>query len=114
MTISLRSAIPALLCAAGYAGLAGAQGTPAAAAPAASACEPGASQAVAKATLFLQQAAASVNAKQDATKPLKLAITALTTPTALGSWIITLVAVIDVDPCAIFAWRTAMVEPTWI
>jgi Tfp pilus assembly protein PilF len=81
MTISLRSAIPALLCAAGYAGLAGAQGTPAAAAPAAAACEPGASQAVAKATLFLQQAAASVNAKQDATKPLKLAITALTTPT---------------------------------
>ena len=78
MTISLRSAIPARLCAAAYAGVAGAQGTPAAAAPA---CDPGASQAVAKATLFLQQAAASVNAKQDATKPLKLAITALTTPT---------------------------------
>jgi hypothetical protein len=78
MRISLRSAVPALLC---VAGVAGAQGTPAAATPAASACEPGASQAVAKATLFLQQAAASVNAKQDATKPLKLAITALTTPT---------------------------------
>lgn len=78
MTISLRSAIPALLC---VAGVAGAQGTPmGTAAPAAAACDPGASQAVAKATLFLQQAAASVNAKQDATKPLKLAITALTTP----------------------------------
>lgn len=74
MTISLRSAIPALLCAAG---VAGAQGT----APAAPACDPGASQAVAKATLFLQQAAASVNAKQDATKPLKAAIGDLTTPT---------------------------------
>jgi len=73
MTISLRSAIPALLCAAG---VAGAQGT----APAAPACDPGVSQAVAKATLFLQQAAASVNAKQDATKPLKEAIGALTTP----------------------------------
>jgi tetratricopeptide (TPR) repeat protein len=79
MTISLRSAIPALLCAAGLAGVAGAQGTPAAA-PAAPACDPGASQAVAKATLFLQQAATSVQAKQDATKPLKLAIGALTTP----------------------------------
>jgi tetratricopeptide (TPR) repeat protein len=74
MTISLRSAIPALLCAAG---VAGAQGT----APAAPACDPGASQAVAKATLYLQQAAAGVNAKQDASKPLKAAIGALTTPT---------------------------------
>ena len=73
MTISLRSAIPALLCAAG---VAGAQGT----APAAPTCDPGASQAVAKATLFLQQAAASVNAKQDATKPLKAAI-----PTAVAA-----------------------------
>jgi tetratricopeptide (TPR) repeat protein len=77
MTISLRSAIPALLCAAS---VAGAQGTPPAAATAAPACDPGASQSVAKATLFLQQAAASVTAKQDATKPLKLAIGALTTP----------------------------------
>lgn len=77
MTISLRSAIPALLCAAG---VAGAQGTPPAATPAAAACDPGASQAVAKATLFLQQAATSVKAKQDASRPLKLAIGALTTP----------------------------------
>ena len=75
MTISLRSAIPALLCAAG---VAGAQGKPPAAA--AAACDPGASQAVAKATLFLQQAATVVQAKQDASKPLKLAIGALTTP----------------------------------
>ncbi len=74
MTISLRSAIPALLCAAG---VAGAQGT----APAAPACDPGASQAVAKATLYLQQAASSVNAKQDASKPLKAAIGELTAPT---------------------------------
>jgi len=77
MTISLRSAIPALLCAAG---VAGAQGTPPATAAAAAACDPGASQAVAKATLFLQQAATSVQAKQDASKPLKLAITVLTAP----------------------------------
>jgi hypothetical protein len=73
MTISLRSALPALLC---VAGVAGAQAT----APAAPACDPGASQAVAKATLYLQQAASSVNAKQDATKPLKSAIGILTTP----------------------------------
>ena len=78
MTISLRSAIPALLC---VASVAGAQGTTPAATAAASACDPGISQAVAKATLFLQQAATSVNAKQDASKPLKLAITALTAPT---------------------------------
>ena len=77
MTISLRSAIPALLCAAG---VAGAQGKPPAAMATAPACDPGASQAVAKATLFLQQAATSVQAKQDASKPLKLAIGALTTP----------------------------------
>lgn len=77
MTISLRSAIPALLCAAG---VAGAQGTPPAVASAAPACDPGVSQAVAKATLFLQQAATSVKAKQDASKPLKLAIGALTAP----------------------------------
>src|SRR5665213_1004173 len=77
MTISLRSALPALLCAAG---VAGAQGTPPATAAAAAACDPGASQAVAKATLFLQQAATSVQAKQDASKPLKLAITVLTAP----------------------------------
>ena len=77
MTISLRSAIPALLC---VAGVAGAQGKPAPAAAAAPACDPGASQAVAKATLFLQQAATSVQAKQDASKPLKLAIGALTAP----------------------------------
>lgn len=77
MTISLRSVVPALLCAAG---VAGAQAT-APAAPAAPACDPGASQAVAKATLYLQQAASSVNAKQDATKPLKSAIGVLTTPT---------------------------------
>lgn len=77
MRISLRSAIPALLCAAG---VAGAQGTPPAAASAAPACDPGVSQAVAKATLFLQQAAASVKAKQDASKSLKLAIGALTAP----------------------------------
>ncbi len=83
MTISLRNAVPAILCAAGAAGIAGsagAQGTPPAAAAAAAACDPGTSQAVAKATLFLQQAATSVRAKQDATKPLKLAIGALTTP----------------------------------
>ena len=78
MSISLRRAIPALLCVAGAAGVAGAQGTPAAAA-AAPACDPGTSQAVAKATLFMQQAASSVKAKQDASKPLKLAIGALTT-----------------------------------
>lgn len=77
MRISLRSAIPALLCAAG---VAGAQGTPPATASAAPACDPGVSQAVAKATLFLQQAAASVKAKQDASKSLKLAIGALTAP----------------------------------
>lgn len=77
MTISLRSAIPALLC---VAGVAGAQGKPAPAAATAPACDPGASQAVAKATLFLQQAATSVQAKQDASKPLKLAIGALTAP----------------------------------
>lgn len=77
MTISFRSAIPALLCAAG---VAGAQGTSPAAAAAAPACDPGVSQAVAKATLFLQQAATSVKAKQDASKPLKLAIGALTAP----------------------------------
>ena len=81
MTISLRNAIPALLCVAGAAGVAGAQSTPASAtAAAAPACDPGASQAVAKATLFLQQAAVAVKANQDATKPLKLAIGALTTP----------------------------------
>ena len=78
MTISLRSAIPALLC---IAGIAGAQGTPPGAASAAPACDPGVSQAVAKATLYLQQAATSVKAKQDASKPLKLAIGALTAPT---------------------------------
>lgn len=77
MTISLRSVIPALLCAAG---VAGAQGTPPASAAAAAACDPGASQAVARATLFLQQAATSVKVKQDASKSLKLAIGALTTP----------------------------------
>ena len=76
MTISLRSAVPVLLCAAS---VAGAQGSPAAA-PTGPACDPGVSQAVAKATLFLQQAATSVNAKQDASKPLKLAIGALTMP----------------------------------
>ncbi|MEO7102776.1 MAG: FxLYD domain-containing protein [Gemmatimonadaceae bacterium] len=83
MTISLRSAIPALLCVVGVvgvAGVAGAQGTTPAAATAAPACDPGVSQAVAKATLYLQQAATSVKAKQDASKPLKLAITALTSP----------------------------------
>ncbi|MEO7040662.1 MAG: FxLYD domain-containing protein [Gemmatimonadaceae bacterium] len=78
MTISLRSAIPALLC---VAGAAGAQGTTPAAAGAAPACDPGVSQAVAKATLYLQQAATSVKANQDASKPLKLAIAALTAPT---------------------------------
>ncbi|MDQ2889496.1 MAG: FxLYD domain-containing protein [Gemmatimonadota bacterium] len=85
MTNSLRSAVPVLLCVAGVAtgvagGIAGAQGTPPASATSATACDPGTSQAVAKATLFLQQAASSVQAKQDATKPLKLAIGALTTP----------------------------------
>ena len=77
MTISLRSAIPAFLCAAG---VAGAQGTPPAAAGAAPACDPGVSQAVAKATLFLQQAAAGIKTQQDASKPLKQAIGVLTTP----------------------------------
>jgi hypothetical protein len=77
MTISLRSAIPALLCAAS---VAGAQGTPAPAGVTAPACDPGVSQAVAKATLFLQQAAASIKAQQDASKPLKQAIGALTEP----------------------------------
>ena len=76
MTISLRSAIPALLCAAG---VAGAQGT-ASAAGATPACDPGVSQAVAKATLFLQQAAGSIKSQQDASKPLKQAIGALTAP----------------------------------
>jgi tetratricopeptide (TPR) repeat protein len=82
MTISLRRAIPALLCVSGLTGLsgvAGAQGTPPAA-PSTAACDPGVSQAVAKATLYLQQAATSVKAKQDASKPLKSAIGALTTP----------------------------------
>ena len=58
--------------------VASAQGTPAAAAK--PACDPGASQSVAKATLFLQRAAQQVNAKQDASKDLKQAITVLTTP----------------------------------
>jgi len=78
MTISLRSAIPALLC---VAGVAGAQGAAPVAAGAAPACDPGVSQAVAKATLYLQQAATAVKAQQDASKPLKLAIGALTAPT---------------------------------
>ncbi len=77
MTISLRGAIPALLC---IAGVAAAQGKPPAAASAAQACDPGVGQAVAKATLYLQQAATSVKAKQDASKPLKLAIGSLTAP----------------------------------
>jgi Tfp pilus assembly protein PilF len=88
MRITLRSAMPALLCAAGLTGvtgLAGAQGTPPAAAAAAPTCDPGVSQTVAKATLFLQQAAAAVQAKQDASKPLKLAIGVLTTPPAAAS-----------------------------
>jgi Tfp pilus assembly protein PilF len=79
MMISSRSAGAALVCAASAlcGAVASAQGTPAAAAPA---CDPGASQAVAKASLFLQRAAQEVQAKQDASKDLKQAITALTTP----------------------------------
>ena len=83
MKISLRGA-PALLCAAGLVGLtglassAGAQATPTASAAAQAACDPGSSQAVAKAQLFLQQSATAIAAKQDASKSLKLAISALT------------------------------------
>ena len=80
MKISSRSAGAALVCAASVlcGAVASAQGTPAAAAK--PACDPGASQSVAKATLFLQRAAQQVNAKQDASKDLKQAITVLTTP----------------------------------
>lgn len=80
MMISSRSAAAALVCAASVlcGAAASAQGTPAAAST--PACDPGASPAVAKATLFLQRAAQKVQAKQDASKDLKQAITALTAP----------------------------------
>lgn len=81
MKISSRSAGTALVCVATSLFGAGAyaQGAPAKAA-ATNACDPGGSQAIAKASLFLQRAAQSVQAKQDASKDLKAAITALTTP----------------------------------
>lgn len=60
------------------ASVAGGQAKPAGAGGAS--CDPGASPSVAKATLFLQRAASAVQAKQDATKDLKQAIAALTTP----------------------------------
>lgn len=75
MTISLRGATAALVCIS--ASVAGAQAAPAAKAPA---CDPGASTAIAKATLFLQRAAQSVQVKKDASKDLQQAISALTTP----------------------------------
>lgn len=77
MRISPRSAA-AIACTMTAASVAGAQAKPAASA--AAACDPGASQSVAKATLFLQRAAGEVQAKQDATKDLKQAIAALTAP----------------------------------
>lgn len=80
MMNSSRSAAAVLVCAASVVcgPVASAQATPAAATV--PACDPGASQAVAKASLFLQRAAQEVQAKQDASKDLKQAITALTTP----------------------------------
>lgn len=75
MKLVVRGAVAVL--AFGIVGSAGAQGTPAAA----STCDVGGgSGATAKASLFLQRAAAKVQAKQDASKDLKDAISALTQP----------------------------------
>jgi Tfp pilus assembly protein PilF len=73
-----QSAAVALVCAASVLSTAAASAQ--ATKGATPACDPGASQAVAKASLFLQRAAQEVNAKQDASKDLKQAIGALTTP----------------------------------
>lgn len=73
MMVSLRSATALVL----LSGVAGAQTKNTTAAP--PACNPGVSASIGKATLFLQQASQALQAKQDASKPLKQAIGVLTT-----------------------------------